>query len=275
MASILGEPTEEFGPDIASLTEALQKHSWSPASGWFSYVRHDADGNALGPLLHESGADFNRGLDGIYPIVAGICTADQEALFLQRLQNPSVFWTRCGLSTVDQSAPYYRSDGYWNGAVWMPHQWFMWKALLDLGQGELAWRIAQTALQTWEAEVRATGCCFEHFIVRTGRGAGWHQFGGLSSPVLLWFSAYFQPGNLTGGLDCWVLEKTFDAGILRARLRLTGQNRKAPVVLAVVPLSNGASARWNGAPVPAVARQPGTWEILLPQGAGEGELVLS
>lgn len=274
MAVLLGEPVAEFDADIAGFTAALQKHSWNPASGWFSYVRHDDAGRPVGPLLHESGADFNRGLDGIQPLIAGACTPEQEALFLQRLRADAVFWSRCGLSTVDQSAPYFRTDGYWNGAVWMPHQWFVWKTLLDLGQGELAWQIARTALDTWEQEVRATGCCFEHFIIKTGRGAGWHQFGGLSSPVINWFAAYFRPGTLTGGLDCWVLEQESGSSSLRARLRLSGQGAKKPILLAVVPGASAHSVRWRGISVPAVMRQPGTLEITLPAGDGEGELTV-
>lgn len=274
MAVLLGEPTGEFDADIDRFTVALQKHSWNPGSGWFSYVRHDDVGRPVGPLLHESGEDFNRGLDGIYPLVAGSCTPEQETLFLRRLHDGSVFWTHCGLSTVDQSAPYFLDDGYWNGAVWMPHQWFVWKTLLDLGQGELAWQIARTALDTWEKEVRATGCCFEHFIIKTGRGAGWHQFGGLSSPVISWFASYFRPGTLTGGLDCWVLEQAADNSSLRARLRLCGQRAKRPVLLAVVPKAGTRSVRWRGSRIPAVMRSPGTLEITLPTGDGEGDLAI-
>ncbi|MBI2515523.1 MAG: hypothetical protein HYV95_01285 [Opitutae bacterium] len=274
MAALLGEPTDEFEADIAAFTAALQQHAWNPASGWFSYVRHDEAGRPVGPLLHESGADFNRGFDGIYPLMADACTPEQETLFLRRLRDEKVFWSRCGLSTVDQSAPYFRDDGYWNGTVWMPHQWFIWKTLLDLGQGELAWQVAHTALRTWENEVRATGSCFEHFIIKTGRGAGWHQFGGLSSPVLGWFATYFRPGTLTGGLDCWVLEQTADDTSLRARLRLGGKSERKPVVVAVVPRANPGSVRWRGAPVPVVVRQPGTLEITLPSGAAEGELII-
>jgi hypothetical protein len=273
MAQLLGEPTAEFDADIASFTAALQTHAWDAASGWFSYVRHDEEGRPLGPLRHESGENFNRGADGIYPLVAGACTVEQEKLFLSRLRDPRVFSSEIGLTTVDQSAPYYRDDGYWNGTVWMPHQWFFWRALLDLGEGDLAWQIAQTALHTWEREVRATGCSFEHFIVKSGRGAGWHQFGGLSSPILNWFAAYFRPGTLTGGYDCWILEQHSTAHRLRARLRLTGTREKCPVLLAVVD-APPESVRWNGYIVSARQRAPGTLEITLPSGDGEGDLTI-
>lgn len=273
LATILNEPVDEFLDDISSLSEALHKDAWDKNSRWFSYVRHDENGRAIGALLHESGANFNRGLDGIYPLVAGICTPEQEQLFIERLRDPKVFWTDVGITTVDQSAPYYLVDGYWNGTVWMPHQWFFWKALLDLGEGDFAWKVAQTALAAWDKEVRASGACFEHFVVKSGRGAGWHQFGGLSSPILCWFAAYFRPSTLSGGFDCWILEQAFTNNSLRARLRLSGRTSKAPALLAVIG-GPAISARWNGTPVPMVERQPGTFEITLPTSTGEGVLTV-
>jgi hypothetical protein len=122
--------------------------------------------------------------------------------------------------------------------------------------------------------VRATGCCFEHFLIQTGQGVGTYQFGGLSSPVLSWFAAYFRPGTLTGGLDCWVLEQTSGSSSMRARLRLRGPGAKQPVLLAVVPGASAQSVRWRGSPVPAAMRQPGTLEITLPTGDSEGELAI-
>ena len=72
-------------------------------------------------------------------------------------------WTPIGLSTVDRRAPYYRTDGYWNGCVWMPHQWFFWKSALDAGRAEFARRIAETALKLWKHEVDQSFYTFEHF----------------------------------------------------------------------------------------------------------------
>ena len=158
-------------------------------------------------MRHESGLNFNMGLGGCYPLVAGVCTAEQEKRLVQHLKSDKEIWTDIGLSAVDQSAPYYRIDGYWNGAVWMAHQWFFWKTMLDMGEANFAFKIAQTALDLWKRETESTYNSFEHFIIETGRGAGWHEFGGLSNPVLNWFHSYFVPGTLTTGLDVWVKEK--------------------------------------------------------------------
>lgn len=61
-------------------------------------------------------------------------------------------------------------------------------------------RVSQTtALDVWQTEVARSYNCMEHFIVRTGRGAGRHHFGGLSAPVLSRFGAYHRAGRLTVG----------------------------------------------------------------------------
>jgi hypothetical protein len=160
-----------YEEDIAIFSNALQNYAWDQEVGYFSYVRHDDMGNPVGVLRHDSGENFNMGLDGVMPLVAGICTVEQEALLLDRLADPKRLWSTIGISTVDQSAPYYRKDGYWNGAVWMPYQWFIWKTALDLGQGDFAYQIAKTALDLWKTEVEASYYCFEHFLIQSGRGA--------------------------------------------------------------------------------------------------------
>ena len=78
-AQALGEPADEYDTDIAMFSEALQMHAYDEESGYFGYVRHSDDGKAAGILRHESGANFDMGLDGAYPLVAGICTSDSGA----------------------------------------------------------------------------------------------------------------------------------------------------------------------------------------------------
>lgn len=275
-ALALGEPVAEYDEDIAAFSHALQAYAWDEESGYFGYVRHDPAGRPQGILRHDSGANYDMGLDGAYPLLAGICTPEQERRLLAALASERHLWCRCGISTVDQSAPYFRGDGYWNGAVWMPHQWLFWRALLDMGQAEQAFRIAQTALDVWRREVEASYHCFEHFVVQTGRGAGWHQFGGLSSPVLNWFGAYHRPGRLTTGLHAWVDDLQLGTGnrSLRARITFFGQARQRPVVIAALETETRPIAFWNGLPALVHQRYPGVLEITLPTGAGRGELIV-
>lgn len=275
-ADILGEPQKEYDDDIAAFGEALQRHAWDDEAGYFSYVVHDESGQPTGPLRHESGVNFNMGMDGASPLFAGVCTEAQQAGLVEHLMSDRGMWSRSGLSTVDQSAPYYRPDGYWNGAVWMPHQWFFWRAMLDLGMADHAHRIACTALGIWRQEVDESYNCYEHFMVQTGKGAGWHQFTGLSSPVLIWYGAYHRPGTLSMGMDGWVHACQWAPGYRGLTAQLTLNGRPGHQATAIVCLSDTSdyAVTWNGQPIKANQRYPGTLEVVLPA-AGVGILIVS
>ena len=240
-ASALGytEDMAEYGKDIELFTAAIQNDCWDAESGYFSYVRHDDAGYPTGILKDKNGVNYNMGLDGVYPLVAGICNMEQKQKILYSLTSEQHLWTNIGISTVDQSAPYYRIDGYWNGAVWMPHQWFFWKTMLDIGADDFAAKIVMTGLDLWEREVSCSYRCFEHFILESGRGAGWHEFGGLSSPVLCWFEAYFKPGTVTCGFDVWIEEKEFSPSntALLAKLRYFGKEESISIIAVVLQIT--------------------------------------
>ncbi|MBN2064119.1 MAG: hypothetical protein JW745_04885, partial [Sedimentisphaerales bacterium] len=269
-AEALGETQDIsiYQQDITRLTQSLQKFSWDQDSGYFGYVVHNDKKEPVGILRDDNGINYNMGLDGIYPLVAGAGTKEQNKAMLEKLKSPSNIWSSVGLSAVDQSAPYYRNDGYWNGTVWMPHQWFFWKALLDLGEGEFAWEVARRALDLWQKEVDATYNCNEHFIIETGRGAGWHQFGALSSPVLKWYAAYFRPGTLTTGFNAWLIRKDFaqDNSSLEAEIKLYGQDGNTDhcsMVLCLNPAYNYV-VHWNGTEIEPRIIDNGIMDISIP-----------
>jgi hypothetical protein len=204
----LGEE-QEYAQDIRELSDALQYWSWDEEAGFFSYVTHDENGNPTGFLRDKNGVNLNRTLDGAEAILAGICTPDQEKRLADAIMDPDRMWTSCGISTVDKTAPYYRTDGYWNGAVWMAHQWFIFLAMLAIDRTDDAARIARTALDVWKRETDETYNCYEHFVLESGRGSGWHHFGGLSSPVILWYHTLLVPGTVTTPPGSFIMEQTF------------------------------------------------------------------
>lgn len=274
LAVLVGQEGDVAGydEDIAGLGAAIQAHGWDEAEGWYGYVLHDEAGKPAGLLRHASGANANRGLDGCYPLLAGVCDERQEARLLGHLADPREMWSDVGLSTVDQSAPYYRDDGYWNGAVWLPHNWFFWKGLLDLGQGELAWRLVERIVASWSAEFATAERTWEKMIIATARGTGWHHFGGLSSPLLVWYEALHRPGRLSGGQSLWILAEDSSPDAYRARLHLAGRAGRSSTVWLCLPAAS-VRATWCGRDVPALQRSPLLWEFTLPA-AATGELVV-
>jgi len=262
----LEEDIARYQGDEERFAQALQQYSWDEEAGYFSYVCHDDDGMPTGILRHEGGQNYNMGLDGVAPIISGTLTQAQEQRLLAHIKDPGGLWTSIGLTAVDQRAAYYKKEGYWNGTVWMPHQWFIFKALLDLGQGDMAYKIAETALNLWKNEVEATYNCYEHFIVATGRGAGWHQFGGLSSPVLYWYQCYYLQGHLTAGYDVWINDVRFsdDYSAVKGELCLHGAERHKTTVVACMKPGQSYAATFNGEPVDIYERLDGVVEVSLP-----------
>lgn len=263
----MGDDITEYEGDITKLSQALHQYAWDADAGYFSYVRHDQHGNPVEIMRHESGVNFNMGMDGMTPLLSGICDRNQQELIFARLASPERFMTAAGLSTVDLTAPYYRRDGYWNGAVWMPYQWFFWKAALNEGKADLAWQIASTGLETWRRETDASHYCFEHFSTETGHGAGWHHFSGLSTPVLCWFGAYYRQGRLTSGYDVLVQSHICDAGTgaISARLNIAGNSRDITTLIATTGKDGEHQGFYNRIPCTLRQRMPGVIEADLPK----------
>ncbi len=264
--------------DILPLQESIQKYAWDDKEKYFGYVCHDKKFHAAAILLHQpSGRNFNMGLDGAYPLLAGVCDENQEKSLISHLTTKNRLWSDIGITAVDQSAPYYRIDGYWNGTVWMPHQWFFWKTMLDLGKADIAFKIAQTALQLWQREVDLTYNCYEHFMIQTGRGGGWHNFGALSSAVLSWFGAYYRPGRLTSGFDIWPVETLFSQHntSLKAVLKLFGPKNQNISLIAVMNPNHKYQIQWQGEIIKHKELSPGTLSFNISRNTPQGTLIIN
>ena len=183
--------------NIAERYAAAIPQTWDGDAGYFSYMTHDEAGNIKDIFRYKDGTNYNMGMDGVTPYIADICTPAQEKAVLDNIKNGMM--TDIGVGVVDKRAPYYSPYGYWNGSVWMPHQWILWKALVDRGENGLAFEIAQKALKVWAKEVDASYNCYENFMCHNGRGSGYHHFSGLSCPVSLFFEAYYTPNRVTAG----------------------------------------------------------------------------
>lgn len=270
------EPSAECAGDIGRFSRALQEHAWDEAEGVFGYVLHDEDGRPSGLFRHDGGRNFNLGLDGVTPLSAGVATAGQRERLLALVFDPRRLWTPLGVTAVDQSAPYYEPHGYWNGTVWLPYQWVLWKTMLDLGEAERADRIATAALKLWEGSVAETGRCYEHFVAETGQGAGWHHFGGLSAPAICFHDALRTPGRLTCGLRMTLGEIREERGGVRgADIRRDGADTPAVVLLGAGADEAAPQARLGDTPLDCARLAGGGFAITIPAGRSEGVLRVS
>ncbi len=268
LADKLGKSDDvnEYTADAERLTEALNKYSWDNDSGYYSYVLHDEDYNPTGFMLSDDGENLNKGLDGIYPIIAGVCNEEQQNAILGHLKNEKEMLSPYGISAVDMTAGYFMVNGYWNGNVWFPHQWFIWKSMLDIGESDFAYKIAQLALDIWKREVDYSYYTFEMVNVVTGRGGWFHNFGGLSTPITMWANAYFKAGTFNTGLDTWVDKYEFcdNNTSMSADITYFGDKEKFTVIATMNDDENkDYKVYLDGNEIPFSERFKGTIEIQL------------
>ena len=266
------EDAAVYQADIDRLTAALQKWSWDEQCGYFSYVVHDKDGYPQAQLRTSDGENLNKTMDGIYPLMAGAVTEAQKERILGHLKSDTELFTPVGISAVDRTAGYYLPNGYWNGNVWLSHQWFVWKTMLDLGETDFAYRIAETALNAWKREVEYSYYTFEMFSIETGRGGWFHNFGGLSAPINLWSAAYFTPGTYQSGFDTFCERATFNDTYTAFCGCFTNTGAYDGALLVVMAENGSYSVTLNGAPAVFTARFDGMLEIALPKGCKNAEI---
>lgn len=278
MAKVLSQAAQAAGfeadlsgyrEDIQRLSRALQ-YAWDEETGYFAYTLYDEQGEMTGFLRDDNGAQLNMGLDGIYPLIAGEGTEHQRKCMLRNIAEGLL--TPYGVSAVDTRAPYFSRSGYWNGSVWMPHQWILWKALLGAGEYQLANQIARIGLDLWKREADATHNCYEHFMLTTGRGAGFHHFSGLSSPVLNWFCAYHVPGHLEAGYETRIVDQQWSQMYTEVSFGVDG-----PASAAVITLADHQEYLFecdNGA-LKAEKLYDGTYTLMLPEGRSQVHIYAS
>ncbi len=266
ISKIMAQIANIFGytEDIAYYKSVEEKYSaaipctWDAEAGYFSYMLHDENGKAKEIMRYCDGTNFNMGMDGVTPYIADICTEAQEKAILNNIKNGLM--TDIGVGVVDKRAPYYSPYGYWNGSVWMPHQFILWKALIDRAETDLALEISEKALKVWADEVDASYNCYENFMCHNGRGSGYHHFSGLSCPVSLFFEAYYTPNTITTGWESVISKVDKDnKGNITS---FTATALKDDVSL-LVCLTEG---REYSFPAPAKKLNDGTYSVTLKKG---------
>ncbi|MBQ7203146.1 MAG: hypothetical protein IJS03_03900 [Eubacterium sp.] len=256
-----------YDADIAQSEKALNELSWDEESGYFGYTLYDKDKPYI--MKTENGENWDKGFDGVYPLVSGSVDGERAERLVAHIKNPNEMWSPAGVSAVDMSASYYMDDGYWNGNVWMAHQWFIWKTMLDLGDTDFAFAIADRALNMWKAETDFSYNTYECFGIKTKRGGWFHNFGGLSAPICIWANAYYKPDTVTTGLDVWTDYQRTDTDSAEVKFKYFGKNEKYSMIITLLD-KNDYTVTLDGQPVEFNERVKGCIEITLDNSVKNG-----
>lgn len=264
VADYLGktEDIPTYDSDIEQSTKALNDLAWDEESGYFGYTMYDKDKDKPYIMKTADGENWDKGFDGVYPLIAGAVKGDRQQRLISHIKNPNEMWSAAGVSAVDMTASYYFDDGYWNGNVWMSHQWFVWKTMLDNGDTDFAFDIAKRALDMWKDETDFTYFTYECFGIKTKRGGWFHNFGGLSAPICIWANAYYKPGTVTTGLDLWTDYQKVTDDSAEIKFKYFGNNEKYSLVVTLND-ENEYSVTLDGKEIPHFEREKGIVEITL------------
>lgn len=274
IASVFGyqEDCLEYQSDAERVSEALLNSAWDEKSGYFGYVVHFDDSEKTEIFRTKEGENYNKGIDGVTPLISGIGENDQVERMLKHLKDEKELWSPIGLSTVDMSASYYYDNGYWNGSVWFPYQYLLWKSMLDYGENEFAYQIADRALSSWKQEVEFSYNTFEMIQIETGRGGWFHQFGGLSAPIVIWYHAYYKQKTITSGFDTWIESSEFAEDATRAKIVYRTADSKKHSMIVVMNSNYNYEVWMNGTAVDYKEHVKGALEINLSKQQGEIEI---
>lgn len=268
------EDVATYDADIELSTKALNELAWDEESGYFGYTMYDKDRQHPYLMKTADGENWDKGFDGVYPLVAGAVDGERKQKLINHIQNPNEMWSNAGISAVDMSASYYFDDGYWNGNVWMSHQWFMWKTMLDNGESDFAFEIAKRALDMWKNETDFTYNTYECFGIQTKRGGWFHNFGGLSAPISIWANAYYKPGTVTTGLDIWTDYQKVTKNSAEISFKYFGNNDKYTMIV-TLDSKNDYTVKLDGTEIPYKKRTEGAVEISLDSSVKAGVITIN
>jgi len=126
-----------FEQEYREIVALVQAYHWNEATGFFYDVfNRDEPDVRHNHLNHKTVAGF-------WPLVAGICTAEQVETLIKHLFNPAEFWTRHPVASLSKDDPNFDPcGGYWLGGVWPPTNYMIAKGLHRYGRADLARRVA-------------------------------------------------------------------------------------------------------------------------------------
>jgi putative isomerase len=143
---------EEYSRGLAQL--------WNASAGIFQNRRTDTGG--FNPRISPT---------CLYPLLAGVATADQGREMVERYLVPEQKfggdWT---LPSVPRDDPAFAEQNYWRGRVWAPLNFFVYLGLRRAGLAAPAKTLAAHSRELFERNWRERGGVFENFSAITGQG---------------------------------------------------------------------------------------------------------
>lgn len=172
MAAELGlaGEAESWRAEARSRTERINATFWDPSTGFYYHVDkadHDFTLNAPDDLKVKE-------IIGFLALWAGVATPEQAARLREHVNNPATFRREFGVPSLAADDPDYNPMGYWNGPVWVPWQYLLFRGLVRYHFHREAKELADRVAATVAWQLRANHSFWE-FYSADDRQAGWNR----------------------------------------------------------------------------------------------------
>jgi hypothetical protein len=172
MAKALGDSTGHryWQKEANARSEAIRKTFWDEETGFFYYVDrtdHDFTFSETGDLKRQE-------IIGFMPLWAGVASDEQAQKLVETMTDTTAFWRPYGLPSLAANDPFYDSQGYWNGPVWIQWQYLIMNGLLDYGYDDVARRLTDRVLSNVIRQLETTHTFWE-FYSPDAHWGGHHQ----------------------------------------------------------------------------------------------------
>ena len=207
-----------YEADARAAASALDATLWDATRGQFI---------ARPVRAGDEAASVPDSLNGLLPLIMGgdSLKAAQYLALLKTLTDPAAFWSPAGIRSLSKASPAYRPDAPGSGAVSLGLNWLLWKALLDMGEADLARKLAEAVTAAYRKAEAEYGGCPEWLNGETGAGGGVPDYSGGACAVIPLYAAYHLPGTLSTGWDVHILSARYDK--VRDSWRIVFRDRTA------------------------------------------------
>ncbi len=159
-----------FTADARKRTELINKYMWDPETEFYYQVNKNDR-----TFTFKKKNDLKRKeIVAFLALWSGVASKEQAAALVKHLTDPKEFWRNYGIPSLSADDPYYNPIGYWNGPVWVPWNYLVFRGLIDYGYKKDAKELAERVLKNVDYQLK-TNHWFWEFYSADDLQAGWHK----------------------------------------------------------------------------------------------------
>ena len=172
MAKELGHENESkfYLEDAEKRTKLINKYMWDPETKFY----YEINKNDHSFTFKKKNDLKRKEIIAFLALWSGVASKVQAAALVKHLTDPKEFWRKYGVPSLSADDSYYNPIGYWNGPVWVPWNYLVFRGLIDYGYKKEAKELAEKVLDNVSYQLK-TNHWFWEFYSADNHQAGWHK----------------------------------------------------------------------------------------------------